>query len=560
MELLRTFYRLLVVTRRRHGLPPQPFAWFRNLAECLGEAMTVRIASHRGQPVASIVTLRHASTMVYKYGASDARAHPLGAVHSLFWKAIQDASVGGCVSLDLGRTDLHDSGLSTFKERWGAQGAPLRYWRSPVPVQASRAAREGIARRGSTPCAAFLANRDGQGSLQTLWVMIGVVATPSELETVREFFELFKTHWEPAEPGQRYQVILSTGGCTDQFQADAHLAYGAAEQPWDEQAGVDIERLDGPTEITWRGSRLPIYTRLAAFDDASEGIALTFRLKRVTYCRRSGNRVVYRIGYDLFREISYLLTVGQPVQWASTPTLELHIEVLRNLLLDSGIAFVEIPPRPLDHDFVCCLTHDVDFYGIRRHAFDRTLAGFIARASAGTAADLLRGRRRASEALRNWTALLSLPFVFLNRVRDLWRPFDDYARAENGLPSTFFLIPFRQRPGVAPDGTTNPVRAVAYQVSDIAEDVKDAAARGSEIAVHGIDSWHDAGCGRAEMAQVASVIGRRPNGIRMHWLYFSDRSAATARERRVRVRLHVWLQRRRGLSCGNVAGFSSAGC
>ena len=213
------------------------------------------------------------------------------------------------------------------------------------------------------------------------------------------------------------------------------------------------------------------------------------------------------------------------MQWASTPTLELHIEVLRNLLLDSGIAFVEIPPRPLDHDFVCCLTHDVDFYGIRRHAFDRTLAGFIARASAGTAADLLRGRRRASEALRNWTALLSLPFVFLNRVRDLWRPFDDYARAENGLPSTFFLIPFRQRPGVAPDGTTNPVRAVAYQVSDIAEDVKDAAARGSEIAVHGIDSWHDAGCGRAEMAQVASVIGRRPNGIRMHWLYFSDRSA-----------------------------------
>ena len=66
VELLRTFYRLLVVTRRRHGLPPQPFAWFRNLAECLGEAMTVRIASHRGQPVASIVTLRHASTMVYK--------------------------------------------------------------------------------------------------------------------------------------------------------------------------------------------------------------------------------------------------------------------------------------------------------------------------------------------------------------------------------------------------------------------------------------------------------------------------------------------------------------
>jgi len=35
-ELLSKFYTLLLRTRRRHQLPPQPTAWFRNLADCLG--------------------------------------------------------------------------------------------------------------------------------------------------------------------------------------------------------------------------------------------------------------------------------------------------------------------------------------------------------------------------------------------------------------------------------------------------------------------------------------------------------------------------------------------
>ena len=34
--LLRNFYQLLLRTRRRHCLPPQPFQWFRNLSKYLG--------------------------------------------------------------------------------------------------------------------------------------------------------------------------------------------------------------------------------------------------------------------------------------------------------------------------------------------------------------------------------------------------------------------------------------------------------------------------------------------------------------------------------------------
>jgi hypothetical protein len=43
-ESIREFYRLLVRTRKRHNLLPQPFAWFKNLAKLMGDRLTIRIA------------------------------------------------------------------------------------------------------------------------------------------------------------------------------------------------------------------------------------------------------------------------------------------------------------------------------------------------------------------------------------------------------------------------------------------------------------------------------------------------------------------------------------
>src|SRR5262249_14137517 len=151
------------------------------------------------------------------------------------------------------------------------------------------------------------------------------------------------------------------------------------------------------------------------------------------------------------------------------------------------------------------LTHDVDFYGIRRHLGDRTLAGFVARASIGTLADFCRGRRSFGEAVRNWKALLSLPLVFAGLMPDSWRPLEQYARADEERKSTFFLVPFRGRAGISPNGTVNPVRAVPYQVSDVREDALAATRRGAEIAVHGIDAWRDIDAGREERNEFTSL-------------------------------------------------------
>jgi hypothetical protein len=131
-EILEQFYSLAVRTRRRQGLPPQPFVWFQNLTDCLGSAITIRIASKNDQPIAGIVTLEYNKTLMYKYGASDERFHSLGGMAYLFWIAIQDAIYRGLAELDMGRSEIDNPGLVAFKDRWGASRSALTYWRFPA--------------------------------------------------------------------------------------------------------------------------------------------------------------------------------------------------------------------------------------------------------------------------------------------------------------------------------------------------------------------------------------------------------------------------------------------
>ena len=130
--LLNKFYRLMLQTRRRHKLPPQPADWFRNLIVCLGERAKIRVASKGGQAIASVLTLSHGATVVYKYGCSDASYHNLGAMPFLFWKAMQEAKEKGFQEFDLGRSDTDNAGLIAFKDHLGATRSMLTYIRISV--------------------------------------------------------------------------------------------------------------------------------------------------------------------------------------------------------------------------------------------------------------------------------------------------------------------------------------------------------------------------------------------------------------------------------------------
>ncbi len=131
--LLQKFYRLLVVTRRRQYLPPQPLAWFRGLIAAFGNDLKIRVASKGDLPVASILTLSNKRCVVYKYGGSIASLNKLGGMALLFWKTIQEATGDGLAELDMGRSGIDNLGLIAFKEHWGATRTTLSYWTYPRP-------------------------------------------------------------------------------------------------------------------------------------------------------------------------------------------------------------------------------------------------------------------------------------------------------------------------------------------------------------------------------------------------------------------------------------------
>jgi hypothetical protein len=151
-RLLAAFYRLLRMTRRRHSLPPQPVAWFRNLLTNLGDDASIHVASKDSEPIASILTLSFKNTVYYKYGGSNAAHHRLGGMPFLFWRLVQDARLRGFEELDLGRSDIDQQGLIAFKDHLGARQSMLNYYRYPTRRDGarsgwmSRAARRVFAR------------------------------------------------------------------------------------------------------------------------------------------------------------------------------------------------------------------------------------------------------------------------------------------------------------------------------------------------------------------------------------------------------------------------------
>ena len=137
-RLLKDFYRLMVRTRARHNLPPQPYAWFQNLVDCLGEAVELRLAYLKNVPLGAVLILHFKDTTYYKYGCSDGKFHSLGVMPFLLWRALLRAKAIGSRILDLGRTEDSQSGLIEFKNHWTPVSSWLTYWKFPAePLRTS---------------------------------------------------------------------------------------------------------------------------------------------------------------------------------------------------------------------------------------------------------------------------------------------------------------------------------------------------------------------------------------------------------------------------------------
>jgi hypothetical protein len=349
--------------------------------------------------------------------------------------------------------------------------------------------------------------------------VIGVIAKAEEAPVVEEFFELFKTPWEFYRPSRKYDVVLATREDVPEVEAALLIVYGSGTTSIDVRHEIVARSRTRGGSLKHQQSLLPIYGDLLTFDERSHAQACVVADLGTAGLRlQSGNLVIRRIGYDLFQEIRLLLTAGQPVEQAHIPTLDIHITMLREWILDAGIPLLEIPPAPPGHSFAVCLTHDIDFVGIRNHKFDHTMWGFLYRSTVGAIRNLSRRRISFMQLWKTWRAALSLPFVYFGWVKDFWSPFDWYLRVEKDLPATYFLIPFKKRAGERVPGPNGTRRATAYDINDLPQWTATLQKEGCELGVHGIDSWHSVKKGRDELVRIAAVTGEPKIGIRMHWL------------------------------------------
>ena len=129
MDAVKTFYSLHCKTRQRHGLPPQPFVFFRNICRhILSQGLGMVVAANwQGRPIAASIYFQFGTRAIYKFGASDESHQELRGANLVMWEAIKRLARNGAATLDFGRTSVSNEGLRRFKLNWGTEEYKIEY-------------------------------------------------------------------------------------------------------------------------------------------------------------------------------------------------------------------------------------------------------------------------------------------------------------------------------------------------------------------------------------------------------------------------------------------------
>lgn len=132
-EAIKEFYYLNLLTRKKHGVFPQPYRFFENVWKYLikeGYGF-VALANYEGKIIAGSVFFEYGDNIYYKFNASDATYRRTGANHFILWKVVEYACEKGKKCFDFGRTSVENRGLLDFKKHWGGEERDLSYYFYP---------------------------------------------------------------------------------------------------------------------------------------------------------------------------------------------------------------------------------------------------------------------------------------------------------------------------------------------------------------------------------------------------------------------------------------------
>jgi hypothetical protein len=131
LESVKEFYRLNSITRKHHGLPPQPYLFFKKVYDRIIHKNLgfIVLAFFQDKPIAGGVFFHFGEKAAYKYGASDLQYQHLRANNLVMWEAIKWCCQNGYKSLCFGRTGFDNQGLVQFKSGWGTTEQQIKYYR-----------------------------------------------------------------------------------------------------------------------------------------------------------------------------------------------------------------------------------------------------------------------------------------------------------------------------------------------------------------------------------------------------------------------------------------------
>lgn len=128
---VRIFYRLHCITRKRHGLPPQPLYFFKKIYEHIISQKKgfVVLAPFQENYIAGAIYFRFGNTVIYKYGASNRSFQHLRANNLIMWEAIKWSADNGFKSFSFGKTEPENKGLLRFKRGWSTKEEIINYYK-----------------------------------------------------------------------------------------------------------------------------------------------------------------------------------------------------------------------------------------------------------------------------------------------------------------------------------------------------------------------------------------------------------------------------------------------
>ena len=131
ISALEDFYQMNCLTRKKHGLPPQPKAFFENLFKYVLSPRKgfIAIGMFNNVSIAGAIYLLMGKKAIYKFGASNMEYQNLRANNLVMWEAIKYCKNNDFESFCFGRTEPDNEGLRKFKLGWGTEEETLNIYR-----------------------------------------------------------------------------------------------------------------------------------------------------------------------------------------------------------------------------------------------------------------------------------------------------------------------------------------------------------------------------------------------------------------------------------------------